>query len=95
MDEKTNQDALNKLRQERKAFIDRAKSRIKEQSAVIKKIKEPLLGEGGTIPEIAGNTGMKPSEVLWFVMALKKYGQVAEGAKEGDYFKYQLTNPKE
>jgi hypothetical protein len=95
MDEKTGQEALNKLRQERKVFIDRAKSRIKEQSGLIKKIKEHLTGDGETIPEIAGNIGMKPSEVLWFVMALKKYGQVAEGAKEGDYFKYQLTNPKE
>ena len=87
------QEALKKLREERKDYIDQAKSLIKDQSASIKKIKEHLLGEGSTIPEIAKKTEMRSSEVLWLVMALKKYGQVAEGAKAGDYFKYQLTTP--
>jgi hypothetical protein len=94
MSEANTQEALKKLREERKVYIDQAKSLIKGQSASIKKIKEHLNGEGGTIPELAEKTGMSTSEVLWFVMALKKYGQVAEGPKEGDYFKYQLTTPQ-
>jgi hypothetical protein len=94
MSEAYTQEALKRLREERKSLIDQARNLIKDQSASIKKIKEHLQGEGETIPEIAEKTGMSTSEVLWFVMALKKYGQVVEGAKEEDYFKYQLTNPQ-
>jgi len=88
------QEAMKQLREERKVFIERARGLIKEQSGSIKKIKEHLNGEGATIPEIAEKTGMAASEVLWFVMALKKYGQVIEGPKEEDYFKYQLAAPQ-
>ena len=93
MEKMTGQEALKKLREERQETIEQAKSLIKEQSSVIKKIKEHLQGDGKTVPEIARATGIKSSEVLWFVMALKKYGQVLEGPKDGDYYKYQLTNP--
>ncbi len=93
MEKMTGQEALKKLREERKETIEQAKSLIKEQSSIIKKIKEHLQGDGKTVPEIARATGIKSSQVLWFVMALKKYGQVLEGTKDGDYFKYQLTNP--
>jgi hypothetical protein len=93
MSEAKVQNDLKRLREERKSFIDQARNMIKEQTASIKKIKEHLNGVGGTIPEIAEKTGMPTSEVLWLVMALKKYGQVIEGPKEGDFFKYQLTTP--
>jgi hypothetical protein len=94
MSETRTQEDLKRLREERKVFIERAKGLIKEQSGTMKKIKEYLSGEGATIPEIAEKTGMPTSEVLWFVMALKKYGQVIEGPKEEDYFKYQLAAPQ-
>jgi hypothetical protein len=94
MSETNTQEAMKRLREERKIFIDRAKGLIKEQSGTIKKIKEHLDGEGATIPEIAEKTGMATAEILWFVMALKKYGQVIEGHKEDDYFKYQLAAPQ-
>ncbi len=93
MNEITDQGALKKLREDRKSFIDQAKNLIKEQSSIFKKIKEALKEDGKTVPEIASETGFPSSQVLWFVMALKKYGQVIEGVKDGDYFKYQLTNP--
>lgn len=93
MNQMTNQEALKKLRQERKSFIDQARNLIKDQSSIFKKIKEELNGNGKTVPEIASVTGFSSSQVLWFVMALKKYGQVIEGVKDGDYFKYQLANP--
>jgi hypothetical protein len=94
MSEANTQEAMKRLREERKVFIDRAKGLIKAQSGSIKRIKEHLSGEGATIPEIAEKTGMPTAEVLWFVMALKKYGQVIEGPKEEDYFKYQLAAPQ-
>jgi hypothetical protein len=35
--------------------------------------------------------GLDTAKVLRFVVALKKYGEVAEGPKAGDYFKYGLA----
>jgi predicted transcriptional regulator len=88
----TDQEALKKLRQERQVFIDQAKDLIKTQSALFKKIREQIKDKGKTVPEIAKNTGIPSSQVLWAVAAMKKYGLVAEGDKAGDYFTYQLIN---
>jgi len=48
--------------------------------------------EAKTVPEIAQATEILPSQVLWYVATMKKYGLVSEGEKDGDYFKYQLTS---
>jgi predicted Rossmann fold nucleotide-binding protein DprA/Smf involved in DNA uptake len=86
------QENLKKLREERHQFIDQAKALIKSQSLLFKKIKDQLKEEGKTVPELARETGIPSSQVLWLIMALKKYGQISEGSKNGDYFTYQLTN---
>jgi hypothetical protein len=30
--------------------------------------------------------------VLWFIATLKKYGEIAEGDKDGGYFRYYLAD---
>lgn len=83
-------DKLKQLREERKAYIQKAKEMIKEQNKIVKKIKEQL-GEGPkTVPEISRQTDLPTWEVMWFIASMKKYGMVAEGDKDGDYFKYEL-----
>lgn len=84
-------EALKALRQQRKATIDRARKLIKDQNRQIAAIKSQLKKESRTIPEIAAALSMSASEVLIFVAALRKYGEVVEGAKDGDYFRYQLA----
>ena len=87
----TNREALKEMREVRKTSIDQARKTIKEQNRVIKSIKELIKTEGKTVPEIAQNSQISTSQALWYIMALKKYGLVVEGAKDGDYFKYQLA----
>ncbi len=84
-------EAMKKLRQGRKAKIKTAKARMKEQRKTIKAIKEQLKDSPQTVPEIAAATGFEPSHVLWFLAALKKYGQIVEGEKDGSYFKFSLA----
>lgn len=86
-----NKEALKQLRSERKAFIDRARQTVKAQNATIKAIKDQLAAEARTVPEMAQALKMKTSDVLLFIAALRKYGEVVEGPKDGDYFKYQLA----
>jgi predicted transcriptional regulator len=84
--------AMKMLRQQRPDSISRARKAIKEQSAVIKAIREALTAEPMTIPELAQAVDMETEPVLRYVSTLKKYGIVGEGPKDGDYFKYELTS---
>ena len=88
---KVKKEAMNKLREGRKVKIKAAKARMKEQRKTIKAIKEQLKDKPMTVPEIASATGIEPSRVLWFLAALKKYGKILEGEKDGSYFKFRLA----
>ena len=84
-------EAMKKLRETRKQMIKGAAARMKKQKKAIKAIREQLADKPGTVPEIAEATGIESSEVMWYLAALKNYGQVLEGEKDGSYFRYQLT----
>lgn len=78
---------LKQLREIRKDTIAASAARMKEQKKVIKAIKAQLQ-QPKTVPEIAEATGIPSSTVLWYVSALKKYGEVKETEKDGRYFRY-------
>ncbi len=88
---KIDKEALKQLRQARRASIKHAKDAIKIQNQDIKKIKEQIKDGGKTVPQIAAAIKMPTSRVLLYVTALRSYGLLAEGAKEEDYFKYELA----
>ncbi|HYA02998.1 MAG TPA: winged helix-turn-helix domain-containing protein [Syntrophobacteria bacterium] len=89
--EKTNKDRLKSLREERRHLIQGAAARMKEQKKAIQAIQEKLSAGPQTVPEIAQGIGLPASKVLWFVAAMKKYGQIMEGEKDGSYFRYGLA----
>ena len=84
----SDKDALKQLREERRIFVERAKETIKTQNRQIQAIKAAIQQEGKTVPAIAQATGLKTADVVRYVAGLRKYGKVAEGHKEGDYFTY-------
>lgn len=90
----SDKEALKALREERKALIERARTNIKAQNQMIKGILGSFQDGAKTIPEISATTGIPTSEVLLYVATLRKYGLVGEGAKDGDYFKYELPATK-
>ena len=83
-------EALKRLRKQRATSIAKAKKAIAAQNQIIKKIKAQIKTKGKTVPEIAQSAHLPTSQVLMYVATLRKYGMVAEGAKDGDYFKYEL-----
>lgn len=83
---------LKTLRAERKVYIDRARKTIKDNHRIIASIREAIAEAPKTIPEIADALGMDTAVVLLFVSGLKKYGEVTEGDKDGDYFKYGVSH---
>ena len=84
-------EALKKLREERKTWVENARKSISDQNQIIKQIKAQIADTAKTIPEIAQATDMSTSQVLLYIAGLKKYGLVVEGDKDGDYFKYCLA----
>jgi hypothetical protein len=93
--EASSKEALKDLRQRRKEFVQAATARMRAQKKIIASIKAHLEQGAGTIPEIAAATGNAPAETLWYIAALKKYGQVVEVQKDGDFFKYALSAASE
>jgi len=91
MSENMDKDALKKLREERRVWAENAKKSIKAQNQIIKHIKAQIGEAAKTIPEIARATDLPTSQVLLYISGLKKYGEVVEVDKDGDYFKYGLA----
>ena len=84
-------DPLKQLRNERKESITRSSTRLKKQKKELRAIKEGLKEGAGTVPQIAGETGIPAHRVLWYFAALKKYGEIVENQKDGSYYRYSLT----
>jgi len=85
-------DAMKQLREARRVWVENARQSTKTQNQIISQIKTQLADAAKTVPEIAQAAGMPASQVLLYIAGLKKYGQVAEAEKDGDYFKYRLTS---
>jgi len=88
---KAKKDAMKRLRQERKQKIKEIAATMKAQKKAVKAIKDQLKNDVGTVPQIARETGISPDKLLWYIAALKKYGEISEAEKDGGYFRYILT----
>lgn len=62
----------------------------KEQRDYAKAISAALEKGPRTVPEIAQASGLPSHKILWHVMAMKKYGKIAEADRAGDYYRYVL-----
>jgi len=61
----------------------------KRGKEIQKLILTSIAEEARTVPEIAADTGLSAQEVLWWVTALRKYGQIQDEGKRGDYVAYR------
>jgi predicted transcriptional regulator len=84
-------EAMKRLRESRKEKIAAASALSKKHRKAMEAIKNILKGGGRTVPQMAEATGMQSSEVFWYIAAMKKYGEIAEGDKEGSNFRYGLA----
>ena len=79
---------LNILRERYGGTSAELKQYFKDQSRIRKLISDAFKKGPRTIPELAQDTGEPSDKLLWHVMAMKKYGLVAELEQRGDYFAY-------
>lgn len=91
MSEKEQAQILKQLREEHKETIDRARALLKQQQIARREIKEALDSGPKTVPEIADHSSLASHEVMWHLMAMKKFGLVEELEMDGQYYRYQLV----
>lgn len=82
---------LKALRNEHQVTVERTQALLKAQQAFRKQLRSAMSGEPKTIPEIAETAQLPPDQVMWHVMAMKKYDLVREVGKSGDYYQYALA----
>jgi len=77
-------DTLKRLRESRgSTFVD-ATARHKQWRAVRKTIASRLASGESTVPAIAEATRIPPSDVLWHISGMRKYGLIEEcGVSDG------------
>ncbi len=86
---------LKRLREQHAETVARTQALLKEQQAFRKKLRAAMKGGPKTIPEIAAAANLPSDQVLWHVMAMKKYDLVCEVGKEAEYYQYQLAEEAE
>ncbi|HEY44790.1 MAG TPA: winged helix-turn-helix domain-containing protein [Anaerolineae bacterium] len=94
MSEKEWAETLKRLREEHKETVARSQALLKEQQAKRKAIRKALEEGPRTVPEVADLTGFASHDVMWYVMAMKKFGLIEELEMDGEYYRYQLTQEK-
>ncbi len=80
------------LKQSRK-IPDAAKERLKTFNRIKKAIKEALKDGPKTVPQVAEKTGLSLQETNWYLMTLRKYGEIVTGELDDmdEYFTYKLA----
>lgn len=85
---------LKRLREQHKGSADRAQALLKAQQAIRRQICQPMRDTPKTVPEIAQLTGLPADQVLWHIMAMRKYDLVKEMGMCGEYYLYQRVEDK-
>ncbi|WP_207688486.1 hypothetical protein [Desulfonema limicola] len=88
---KPDKEAMKVLRKTRKELIKKASALVKEQKESLKAIKAQLEQGAKTVPEVSEAAGMPADQVLWFMSAMKKYGEIIEAGKDGSFYRYALA----
>jgi hypothetical protein len=82
--------ALAALRESRGGVSPEMKAWLKDQQDVRKKLRASLAEGARTVPEVARACGLDPGRVLWHLMAMRRYGEVAEAGERDRYLLYAL-----
>lgn len=84
---------INIIKEKRQAS-EAAKQHRKVYADNRKKLLKALEEEAKTIPELAAETGMTIEDVTYYLMTMRKYGDVVAGEIDDDdeYFYFELKN---
>jgi hypothetical protein len=82
--------ALAALRESRGGVSAAMKAWLKDQQDVRKKLRASLAAGARSVPDLAAECRLEPGRVLWHLMAMRRYGEVAEAGDKDRYVLYAL-----
>jgi predicted transcriptional regulator len=88
---KQRSEQLKGLRDQHQAGVEAAQALLKAQQATRRALRGALQAGPRTVPELSAATELPAHEVLWHVVALKKYGLVTEAGLSDGYYQYRLV----
>ncbi len=83
------------IRERRGPIPDELRERVREHNRIQRAIANTLAQGPKTPPEIAEAIGVPTDQAFWHLIAMRRYGKVAEGEQSGDYFQYGLVEKDE
>jgi hypothetical protein len=83
-------EALRVFRERMGGLTDAKKAYLKSDREARKALREALRYGPKTIPELTHQLSLPGEKVMWYVMALKRYGEVVETGWAGEYLRYAL-----
>jgi hypothetical protein len=83
--------ALQQLKDRRGPLPKELLERVRTQNAAKSAIRRALANGPLTPPEVAEAAGISPSDAIWLLTAMRKYGQVVEEGQAGDYPRFGLA----
>jgi predicted transcriptional regulator len=90
--QKRQQKPIQILRERYGGVSEKLKMKTRSQQKIFKNINESIKNVYRTVPEISKLTGIPSHEVLWHLMAMKKYGMIIEGDERDGYYEYTLKD---
>ena len=78
------------LRDKQGGISKELKEQFNTQQRIRKAIKAALQAGPKTVPEIATESGIPSPDVLWHLMAMRRYGEVTDGPEREAYVLYRL-----
>ena len=82
--------AIAALRERHGGMSAPLKEYFKEQQRIRKAIRGALKEGAMTVPQLAAACQVDTQTMMWNLMAMRRYGEVAEGAEQGGYLLYAL-----
>ena len=82
--------AIDLLRERRGGIPPDLKESFNDQQRIRKALRESLKAGPRTVPQLATDTRLASSVVLWHLMAMRRYGEVLDGPEQDGYLLYRL-----
>jgi hypothetical protein len=78
------------LRDRQGGMSKELKEYFNEQQRIFKAIRAALKAGPKTVPQLAAECKLDPPKAMWHLMALRRHGEILEGAEERGYLMYTL-----
>ncbi|MDA8378286.1 MAG: hypothetical protein M0Z50_14785 [Planctomycetia bacterium] len=83
--------SLAAFRQQMGGISEEKRNRLKDQTTIRKAIRQYLLKQPATVPEIAAGINFPADQVFFHLIGMRKYGFVREVGDSGDYVRYAMV----